>query len=226
MRDRRAWPALHELLTTSERRHDSKRGTNESTLTRLCPKRSETKRGNLDTRGAAASIPFAPCSSRPPRRSPARLVLLRPSAPSRDSFRFFGLALRVLYVQIHGQPAAARHSALDRVRLGRSWHTGRREPRTSPRRDTPASRNEWKSRCTRRRAAIHPYMCDQLVLRIVLNTRNNLWTGHDDDWNIYSARYAPLRTYLPALPPRAIPSAGPMTRSSATGSPRPRRGGG
>lgn len=35
-------------------------------------------------------------------------------------------------------------------------------------------------------------MCDQLVLRIVLNTRNNLWTGHnDDDWNIYSARYTP-----------------------------------
>ena len=33
------------------------------------------------------------------------------------------------------------------------------------------------------------YVCDQLVLRIVLNTRNNLWTGHDDDWNIYSARY-------------------------------------
>ena len=38
------------------------------------------------------------------------------------------------------------------------------------------------------------YVCAQLVLRIVQNTRNNLWTGHDDDWNIYSARYA--RVYL------------------------------
>lgn len=76
----------------------------------------------------------------------------------------------------------------------------------SPRRDILASWNEsWKSRCTRsdrRRFSlslssylfaplVRRCMCDQLVLRIVLNTRNNLWTGHDDDWNIYSARYTP-----------------------------------
>jgi len=38
-------------------------------------------------------------------------------------------------------------------------------------------------------------VCAELVLRIVQNTRNNLWTGHDDDWNIYSARYARCTLY-------------------------------
>lgn len=37
-------------------------------------------------------------------------------------------------------------------------------------------------------------VCAKLVLCIVQNTRNNLWTGHDD-WNIYSARYARCTLY-------------------------------
>jgi len=91
------------------------------------------------------------------------------------------------------------------------------------------SRNERKSRCTRRRrrrrrrsrelSYVRTYsendarVCAELVLRIVQNTRNNLWTGHDDDWNIYSARYARCTLYDGIFVAAGVPAA---ARSSIT----------
>jgi len=56
-------------------------------------------------------------------------------------------------------------------------------------------------------------VCAELVLRIVQNTRNNLWTGHDDDWNIYSARYARCTLYDGIFVAAGVPAA---ARSSIT----------
>lgn len=50
-------------------------------------------------------------------------------------------------------------------------------------------------------------VCAELVLRIVQNTRNNLWTGHDDDWNIYSARYARCTLYDGIFVAAGVPAA-------------------
>lgn len=114
-------------------------------------------------------------------------------------------------IRIHRHPCAP-----DRVQLGRSWHTGQDDDAvsTSPRRDTSvlgmsgrvaapavtgAAELSCPSPCTYAPPRLCPEtrrrVCDQLVLRIVQNTRNNLWTGHDDDWNIYSARYARCTLY-------------------------------
>lgn len=138
----------------------------------------ETKRGNLDTR-AAPAIPFFYFSLQP---------LLRPSPSLPPSIPRYPV-----------DPESGPVSSDRGIR-------GQDADSASPRRDILASWNEsWKSRCTRsdrRRFSlslssylfaplVRRCMCDQLVLRIVLNTRNNLWTGHDDDWNIYSARYTP-----------------------------------
>lgn len=66
---------------------------------------------------------------------------------------------------------------------------------TNRRRDTRFS--EWVEESLQRSCELSRRCARvrrELVLCIVQNTRNNLWTGHDD-WNIYSARYARCTLY-------------------------------
>lgn len=131
-------------------------------------------------------------------------MLHRPSPSSTSPCNLSSVPPPLFFLPFHATPWTLNRGPVSSDRGIR----GQDADSASPRRDILASWNEsWKSRCTRsdrRRFSLSLFlssylfaplvrrcMCDQLVLRIVLNTRNNLWTGHDDDWNIYSARYTP-----------------------------------
>lgn len=181
-------------LGTSRSRHDASPGGKKKRLNYFAARRRETNRCSHT------------CYRSPPSFSPSFVRLLFLGAVSTVARADWSFGIQ----RSETRDGAGRDGVSSPARSIVAYETRRRGLSTSLADEILASRNERKSCCTRRRrrrgGAVNSRtcartrggdapVCAELVLRIVQNTRNNLWTGHDDDWNIYSARYARCTLY-------------------------------